>query len=268
MRQGCASNGAPFGAVAVVSFAVLLARMRALLGLLRQRLEMPVDIEFACDGQDLYLVQCRAQSFVADAAPAAIPHDLSSTQLLFSTQRFVSNGRVPDLTHVVYVDAEGYHALASRQELLDVGRAVGRLNAILPARRFALIGPGRWGSRGDIKLGVQVTYADISNTSLLMEVAARRGAYVPELSFGTHFFQDLVEAGIRYLPLFPDERDVVFNDAFLRDAPNALAELLPEYAHLASALRIIDVPRATGGLILRVLMNADAGKAVGLFATP
>ena len=245
-----------------------LSRMRALMGLLRERLDMPVDIEFACDGQDLYLVQCRAQSFLADAAPAPIPRDVPPDRVLFSARRFVSNGRIPDLTHIVYVDADGYQQLKSYQELIDVGRAVGRLNTLLPAKQFVLIGPGRWGSRGDVKLGVQVTYSDINNTSLLMEVAARRGSYVPEVSFGTHFFQDLVEAGIRYLPLFPGERDVVFNEAFLRQSPNVLPEVLPEYAHLAAAVRVIDVPRATEGLVLRVLMNADLEEALGMFAPP
>ena len=259
---------------AVVTFEGLLrdtpflSRMRALMKLLRDRLEMPVDIEFACDGRDLHLVQCRAQSFVADAAPVAIPHDVPAERVLFSTHRFVSNGRVPDLTHIVYVDAEGYQQLQSHQQLVDVGRAVGRLNTLLPEKKFVLIGPGRWGSRGDIKLGVQVTYSDINNTSLLMEVAARRGRYVPEVSFGTHFFQDLVEAGIRYLPLFPGERDVVFNETFLRDAPNALPALLPDYAHLAPVVRVIDVPGATGGLVLRVLMNAETEEALGMFAAP
>jgi hypothetical protein len=47
-----------------------------------------------------------------------------------------------------------------------------------------------------------------------------------------------------------------------------LGDLLPEHAHLARAIRVIDVPRATGGLILRVLMNADAEEAVGMFAPP
>ncbi|HVL65956.1 MAG TPA: PEP/pyruvate-binding domain-containing protein [Vicinamibacterales bacterium] len=264
----------PASAEPLVTFDGLLrdtpfvARVRALMTLLRERLEMPIDIEFASDGRDFYLLQCRAQSFVADAAPAVIPRDVPPDRILFSTRRFVSNGRVPDLTHVVYVDPERYQHLETHQDLTDVGRVVGRLNKLLPRRLFALIGPGRWGSRGDIKLGVRVTYSDINNTSLLMEVAARRGAYVPEVSFGTHFFQDLVEAGIRYLPLFPGERDVVFNDRFLREAPNVLGELLPEYAHLAPAVRVIDVPRATGGLVLRVLMNADAEEAIGLLAAP
>ena len=267
-------NWDPADNAAIVTFDGLLRntpfipRLRALMTLLREKLEMPVDIEFACDGRDFYLLQCRAQSFIADAAPSVIPHDVPADRILFSTRRFVSNGRVPDFTHIVYVDAEGYQALATHQDLIDVGRAVGQLNQMLPHRQFVLIGPGRWGSRGDIKLGVRVTYSDINNTSLLMEVAARRGNYVPEVSFGTHFFQDLVEAGIRYLPLFPGEPQVVFNEAFLHRAPNALPELLPEYARLASALRVIDVAQATGGLVLRVLLNADAEEALGMFATP
>lgn len=76
------------------------------------------------------------------------------------------------------------------------------------------MGPGRWGSRGDIKLGVNVTYSDINNTSMLIEIAKQMGNYTPDLSFGTHFFQDLVEASIRYLPLYPDAEDVIFNEPF------------------------------------------------------
>ena len=91
---------------------------------------------------------------------------------------------------------------------------------------------------------------------------------MPDLSFGTHFFQDLVESGIRYLPLYPDDAGVVFNEAFLLGAPNLLAEMLPEHAHLADVVRVIDVPQATGGLVLRVLMNADSDEAIGLLAAP
>jgi pyruvate, water dikinase len=257
---------------AVVTFEGLLrqtsfiTRIRALMGLLQDRLGMPIDIEFASDGRDFYLLQCRAQSFLADAAPSPIPRDVPPERILFSTRRYVSNGRLPDLTHIVYVDAEGYSELSTQQDLIDVGRAVGRLNQILPRQQFVLIGPGRWGSRGDIKLGVRVTYSDINNTALLMEVAARRGNYVPEVSFGTHFFQDLVEAGIRYLPLFPGEPNVTFNESFLHQSSNLLGDLLPEYAHLAAAVRVVDVPQATGGLVLRVLMNADMEEALGMFA--
>jgi predicted nucleotidyltransferase len=126
------------------------------------------------------------------------------------------------------------------------------------------MGPGRWGSRGDIKLGVSVTYSDINNTAMLIEVARKRGNYVPDLSFGTHFFQDLVEANIRYLPLYPDDEGIVFNERFLRGADNILPEVLPDYAHLSDTIRLIDIPKSTDGQVLSVLMNADLDEAVGI----
>jgi pyruvate, water dikinase len=243
-----------------------MARMRALLKLLRERIGTPVDIEFASDGKEFYLLQCRPQSFSRDAVPSPIPHDLQYDRLVFSANKYVSNGRVPDVTHIVFVDPEQYDRLENLTDLKDVGRAVGRLNKMLPKRQFILMGPGRWGSRGDIKLGVSITYSDINNTAVLIEIAAKKGNYTPDLSFGTHFFQDLVEAGIRYLPLFPGDEDVVFNELFLRRAPNILADLLPEYEHLSDVVRVIDVPKAADGQILQVLMNAELDEAVAFLA--
>ena len=245
-----------------------VARIRELLTLLQAKLGTPVDIEFAYDGEDFYLLQCRPQSYSGDAVPVAIPQNLPADKVIFSANRFVSNGRVPEITHIVYVDLEGYSQLSDQAAMRDVGRAVGRLNKLLPKRQFISIGPGRWGSRGDIKLGVPVTYSDINNTAMLIEVARQRGNYLPDLSFGTHFFQDLVEASIRYLPLYPDDPQTVFKESFLRRSRSVLGELLPEFAHLSDTLRVIDVPKETGGLILRVLMNAELDQAVAYLSPP
>jgi hypothetical protein len=245
-----------------------LARMRALLRLLSEAIGTPVDIEFASDGRELYLLQCRPQSGAPEDLPAPIPRDIPASRIVFTAKRHVSNGAVPDITHVVYVDPEGYSRLPARETLLQVGRAVGALNKLLPKRRFILMGPGRWGSRGDVRLGVGVGYADINNAAMLIEIARKQGHYVPDLSFGTHFFQDLVESRIRYLPLYPDDDGVSFALGFLRGSPSLLAELLPEFASLDATLRVIDVPRVAEGRILRVLMNADLDEALGYLAPP
>jgi len=251
----------------LVSDSPFLTRMRTLLQVLREKLKTPVDIEFACDGRHVYLLQCRPQGATEDAAPSPIPRDLPLDRVLFSARRCVSNGRLRDISHVVYVESEAYGRL-ELDRIREVGRAVGRLNRLLPKRQFALMGPGRWGSRGDIRLGVPVTYADISNAAVIVEIARQKGGYLPDLSFGTHFFQDLVESNIRYLPLYPDDPDVVFNEGFFRSAPNALASLAPDFASLADVVRVIDVPAASGGRVLRLLMNGDLDEAVGLLATP
>ncbi len=123
-----------------------MRQIRPLLRLLRrEKLQTPVDIEFACDGQHVYLLQCRPQSSTARRAPAAIPRDLPRDRVLFTANRYVSNGAVPDITHVVYVDPEGYSRLASSQALREVGLAVGALNKLLPKRQFILMGPGPLG---------------------------------------------------------------------------------------------------------------------------
>lgn len=245
-----------------------VACIRDMLALLEAGMGKPVDLEFAYDGTDLYLLQCRPQSYGVGATPAPIPQNLPGEQVVFSANRFVSNGRTPEVTHIVYVELEAYSSLPDATAMREVGRAVGRLNKLLPKRQFILIGPGRWGSRGDIKLGVPVTYSEINNTAMLVEVARQRGNYLPELSFGTHFFQDLVEASIRYLPLYPDDPKTVFNERFLRHSENVLQELLPEFAHLDQVLRVIDIQRAAPGMIVRVLMNAELDQAVAYLDAP
>ncbi|HEY3296351.1 MAG TPA: PEP/pyruvate-binding domain-containing protein [bacterium] len=258
----------------VVTFDGLISRtpfikqMQTILRALEAKLGTPVDIEFAHDGKDFYLLQCRPQSYSEDAVPAVIPTDIPPQSMIFSANRYVSNGKTPDITHLVYVDPQRYSEIRDLATLTAVGRAVGFLNKTLPKRQFVLMGPGRWGSRGDVKLGVSVTYSDISNTAMLIEIARQQGNYIPDLSFGTHFFQDLVESSIRYLPLYPDDPDVVFNEEFLSGSPNMLADLAPEYADLAPIIRVIDVPKVANGRILRILMNADLEQAVGILARP
>ena len=257
-----------------VTFEGLIARtpfvrqLQTILTTLQERMQTPVDIEFASDGTHLYLLQCRPQSSAAGNVASPIPTDVPRDQIVFSANRYVSNGKLPDITHIVYVDPDQYAQLEAPEDMEEIGRAVGKLNSVLPKRQFVLMGPGRWGSRGDIRLGVPVTYSDFNNTAALIEIARKKGNYVPELSFGTHFFQDLVESSIRYIPLYPDDPGVTFNEPFLLGSQNYLAEILPECAQLAQTLRVIDVPQCTGGKVLRILMNADQGEALGMLAVP
>jgi hypothetical protein len=241
-----------------------VSQMHAILHVLQNKLATPVDIEFASDGDNFYLLQCRPQNYSKYDAPSPIPKNIPRDRIIFSANRFISNGTVPEITHIVYVVPEKYAEITDHEEMKSVGRAIGQLNKILPRRQFILMGPGRWGSRGDIKLGVSVTYSDINNTAVLSEIARKKGNYVPDLSFGTHFFQDLVEASIRYLPLYPDDPDVIFNEEFFLSAPNQLYEILPSYSFLSSVIHVIEVPQVADGMILRVLMNADESKAAGI----
>jgi len=245
-----------------------LKQMKLMIDQLNERLGTPVDIEFASDGRDFYLLQCRPQGHADELKPAVIPKDVPPQDILFNANRYVSNGSVPEITHVVYVSPARYSELEDLEMLIDVGKAVSRLNTLLPKRQFILMGPGRWGSRGDVKLGVGVTYSDICNTAMLIEIGRTKGGYIPDLSFGTHFFQDLVESQIRYLPLYPDDEGIIFNEAFLTEGSNQLQKMLPEYSSLADCIFVVDVPAKTDGRVVKIFMNAEAEEALAILSKP
>jgi len=245
-----------------------IKQIQTMLKILQNALGTPVDIEFAYDGTEFNLLQCRPQSYSKYDAPSPIPDDIPKDKIIFTANKYISNGFVPDIKYIVYVEPEQYNQISDLSDLRSIGRAIGKLNQLLPKKQFILMGPGRWGSRGDIKLGVNVTYSDINNTAVLIEIARKKGNYTPDLSFGTHFFQDLVEASIRYLPLYPDDDNILFNESFLSKSPNSLYTLLPSYSNFSNVIHVIDVTATTDGNVLRILMNADLNKAVGVLGRP
>jgi len=96
----------------------------------------------------------------------------------------------------------------------------------------------------------------------LIEVARQKDGFAPEVSFGTHFFQDLVEANIHYLPLYPDVSGNRFNESFLGRTPNALPDIVPADAEFAGAIRVIHVPAVAGGRKLTIAMDGEKDCAV------
>jgi len=64
---------------------------------------------------------------------------------------------------------------------------------------------------------------------------------LPELSFGTHFFQDLVETDIFYVALFPEQEAFLFNVGLIREGANLLPELIPESSRYHQVVIVRDL---------------------------
>jgi len=246
-----------------------IPRIRKVMKLLQDKIGTPVDIEFAHNGSKLYILQCRPQIEGMVSGRISIPTNVMKTDTVFRANRYVTSGLVENIDHLVYVVPELYERLESRDEMMMTANIVSRLNLALPRKRFILIGPGRWGSRGDIKLGVPVQYGDINNTSILIEVARSRGGYVPELSFGTHFFQDLVEANIKYLPLYPEEEGSFLNTELIEMAENRIGELIPGIPEeLSDVVKLVRTSDLSCGGSMTVVMDGEGGKALGYLTKP
>ena len=182
--------------------------MRTALANLEKGYRTPVDMEFTVEVLPkrpypefkLHLLQCRPLSQRKNEEQVALPSDVPETRILFTSRGLIPNGRAEQVRYIIFVDPEKYREIPDTTTKLELGRAIGRLNKLLEEESFILIGPGRWGST-NLELGVRVTYADIYNTKVLIELGVAQDGKPPELSYGTHFFQDLVESGIHSLPI-------------------------------------------------------------------
>jgi hypothetical protein len=224
----------------------------------------PVDIEFAWDQDQLYILQCRSLSLRKEVERVVIPEPLPPEKILFTTLAALSNSVVQDLQYIVYVNPRAYDDLPTYEAKMKIAHVVNILNKKFADKRYALMGPGRWGSN-DINLGVRVTYANINKAKLIVEVAFAKVGYTPEVSYGTHFFQDLVEADIVIVPLFPDEPGSRLNEEFLLQAPNLLGAIAPEVKDCERVVRVIDVPAVRSGEYLHLYMDGTQQKGVAFF---
>ncbi len=249
--------------------------MRAMLKKLERQLQYVPDVEFTVDilpGSPrprliIHLLQCRPLSSQDWAQVPTVPADVPAQDRLFYANRLVPQGHVTEIRYIVYVDPKRYSTIPDYGTKSEVARVVGRLNRRLEGQRFILVGPGRWGST-NLDLGVKVTYADIYNARALVEVALERAGDAPEASYGTHFFQDLVEAQIYPLALYPYDDGAFFNWSFFEQANNELETLLPNDAACAQYVKVIDVAANTAGRLLEVIMNGEQEEALAFLARP
>ncbi len=243
------------GVAWILTFEKLLSQtgfvpaMRRILGTLEAAYGYPVDVEFTGNMDrggtvQINLLQCRPLQTKGLGRRADIPASIPRNDILLEARgNFVGGNVSQTVDRVVYVDPAAYTALPSQSERYDVARAVGALNRLIESKEktaVMLLGPGRWGTTTP-SLGVPVSFAEINNMSILGEIAFAAENVVPEISFGTHFFQDLVETGTFYLALPTEGEEAAYMDReFLQSLPRNLGFHAPEYAKYDGVIKVFD----------------------------
>jgi hypothetical protein len=248
------ATGRPAQDVWILTFDELLSNtdfvtvMSRMLKDLEEVYQYPIDIEFTAnfnaEGRlQVNLLQCRPFQTKGQSVRVEIPEKIPRKRVLLQQDGNFMGGNVSQSLHrIIYIDPQGYTKL-SLSEKYDVARLVGRLNKLIDRREdmpTALFGPGRWGTTTPA-MGVPITFSEINKITVVAEIAYRDGSLIPDLSFGTHFFQDLVEMDIFYMAIYPEKEKVLFNSKWLESLPNRLQELLPQDSRFADVVRVYDV---------------------------
>lgn len=195
--------------------------------ILEEKYNYPVDIEYACnfDEEGNYLVnllQCRPLQTRGIGAAGVMP---KVKQLYFRTEvNFMGGNVCLPVRYAVMVRVEPYLALPEQRKY-QVARKLGELNSLLRDEHTILLGPGRWGTTTP-SLGVPVHFMEINRFDCIAELAYSSHGLRPELSYGSHFFQDLVEAGTFYVALYPGEEGCALDEALFEECENVYSKLI------------------------------------------
>lgn len=239
--------------------------LQRMLETLESAYEQPVDIEFtlnflADNSYRIHLLQCRTFQIRRESGAIAPVPQAALDTLLDAHGAVIGVSREQRLSRIVYIVTEGYARL-SEQDRYAVARLIGQINRQHPAqdRGLMLIGPGRWCTSSPA-LGIPVSFTEISRASVVCEVVAMHESLVPDVSLGTHFFNDLVEHDMLYVAYFPQKGGNRLDAAWFQNAPNHLLELAPNARALANIVRVIDCGDAGQPVWLRA--DATAQRAL------
>ena len=227
----------------------LMTDMRDILELIQTHYEYPVDTEytinFAPDGSYVIdLLQCRPLQLTAEGDKITVPDGVDNRHILLETKG-VSMGfsREIAIDGVVYIDPILYYQMPYRRKY-EIKEALSQVNWRFrnQGKHLLLLTPGRICTSSP-ELGVPSGFSDISEFSVIAEVSESKVGYIPELSYGSHIFQDLVEAGILYTAVFEKESTIAFSPDLLKefaDVTNGVTELADD---IKGVLRVYDTSK-------------------------
>lgn len=218
--------------------------MKEIMNTLEIAYDYPVDIEYTVNvGEDnsfnVNLLQCRPLQVSINNEAIEMPED--KNVFFHIKESSMGMSRKNEIDTICYVDPHRYYEYPYAQKS-SISHVINDVNAYCKenGKTAILIVPGRIGTSSP-ELGIPVVFADISHFSAILEESYSEVGYMPELSFGSHMFQDLVEAEIYYGALFENEKKLEFNKDMMYTYKNILKDINPNLSkEIYDMIQVID----------------------------
>ena len=230
----------------LVANSTLMDQMRRMLRCIQNEYEYPVDTEFTINISEngeysIDLLQCRPLQVQKGKTGTVIPSDIPQDSIFLESKgASMGMSKVSELDMIVYVDPIKYYNMPYKEKDL-VAKLIGKINWHYrdTDKHMMLIVPGRVGTTSP-ELGVPTAFSDISAFAIICETEENEAGYNPELSYGSHIFQDLVEAEILYTAVFRGEKTLHYHPEKLQDSKD-LTEEFEQSEVLKDIVHIYDV---------------------------
>ncbi|HDR67833.1 MAG TPA: hypothetical protein ENN61_02155, partial [Bacteroidaceae bacterium] len=168
----------------------------------RQALGSPVEIEYAVDLRksdngkpSFYFLQIKPM-LEGNAGYSFELDRIKQEELIILAEKSMGNGKIEDITNLIYVIPEKFNKLRTR----EIARDIEVLNASMvnQKRKYVLIGPGRWGAR-DPLIGIPVNWPQISYAQVIIETSLED--FPLDASLGSHFFHNVTSMNVGYFSI-------------------------------------------------------------------
>ena len=220
--------------------------MKKMMQTIQAEYDYPVDIEFTMNISEnwdyvINLLQCRPLQVFQNTGSVQMPEHTDPDQILLeSTGSSMGLSREVSLDRIVYVDPAAYYNMPYTEKP-KIARLIGAVNWQYREQglHMMLIVPGRIGTSSP-ELGVPCAFSDISEFDMICEVSESSAGYNPELSYGSHIFQDLVEAQILYTAVFPGKQTTHYHPEILKKTDNQITSI-PGGAEMDHIITMTDV---------------------------
>jgi hypothetical protein len=231
----------------IVEKTEIMTQMKDILATIQKEYDYPVDTEFTINFSEdgdyvINMLQCRPLQVFEDSGDFEMPTEVDASKVLFECEGSAMGlSRSEQIDVVVHVDPVNYYNM-DYKEKYSIATVIGTINWKMrdSGKKMLLMVPGRIGTTSP-ELGVPTAFADISEFEAICEIANSEAGYNPELSYGSHFFQDLVESGILYNAIFENNKTKCFHVELLTDCKNLLGEYVPKSEHLQDIVHVYDV---------------------------
>ncbi|PID91588.1 MAG: pyruvate, phosphate dikinase [Bacteroidetes bacterium] len=180
----------------------LASALNLILDVGKEAMGSPVELEYAVDldkaengKPSFYILQIKPMMGTA-GEHSIDPDGLSASEMIVFAEKSMGNGRIDDISDLVYVDPKGFDKLRTR----EIAEEIATLNRKLAeaGRKYVLIGPGRWGTR-DPLIGIPVNWSQISNARVIIETSLED--FPLDASLGSHFFHNVTSMNVGYFSI-------------------------------------------------------------------
>ena len=220
--------------------------IKSLLSICQEKLDSPVEIEFAMtfDPPELGLLQVRSMVVSSDVIDVT-DEDLAAPNIITASDKVLGNGLIDDIQDIVYVIPDKFE-LKNTQKIAEEIEIINK-TLVDEDRPYLLIVFGRLGS-SDPWLGIPVNWGQISGTRVIIETYQEN--FSAEMSQGSHFFHNMTSLGVCYISI-PISGQYKIDWDWLADQREIQKTNYVRHIHLDSPLYIKIDGRSGRGAVLK-----------------